>query len=135
MLVLTDQAENIEAIARYIGEQEPARTDAARAVRDEWQRFYSGLGDFERNYEQQAYDRARNLKLRFNQANATTAEQKQAVEDQALRGLSTEQLNGEPDRRQTDGTYVPPPSGSTELAHVVIGVGVALGIVLLLAKR
>lgn len=135
MLTLTNQAENIAAIARYIGGQEPARTPEARAVRDEWQRFYSSLGDYEANYELQAYDRARNLKLRFNRANATTDEQRALVEEQALRGLSSEQLAGEPDRRQTDGTYVPPPSGSSQVAQMVLGVGVGLGVLLFLARR
>jgi hypothetical protein len=133
-MVLTDQARNIEAIALYIGEQEPARTPEASAVRDEWQRFYSSLGEFERNYEQQAYDRARNLRLAFNRANATTPEEHAAVEEQALHGVTTEQLDGKADRRRADGSYVPPPSGSTQLQHVAIGLGLVLGLVLILRR-
>jgi hypothetical protein len=133
-VALTNQGENIEAIARYIGGQEPARTPAAVKVRDEWQRFYSSLGGFEKNFEQQAYDRARNIRLEFNRANAVTPEQVQAVDEQALRGVTSEEMAGEADRRRSDGTYVPPPSGSTSAAHVAIGVAVVLGIVLLLRK-
>jgi hypothetical protein len=131
VLVLTDQGRNIEAIAVYIGSAEPARTADAIVVRDEWQRFYSALGDYEANYEQQAYDRARNLRLRFNLANATTEAERLAALEQATRGMTTEEMNGSADRRRTDGTYVPAPSGSAELArNVAIGLGVVLAIVL-----
>jgi hypothetical protein len=131
---MTAQADNIEAIERYIGEQEPTRTPAAKAVRDDFLRFAAALGTYERNFEQQAYDRARNFKLAFNRANATTPAEKAAVEDQALSGLSTEQLEGGADRRQADGSYVPPPSGSSQLVTALgVGVGVLL-LVLVLRK-
>jgi len=132
MLAVTDQGENIEAIARYISEQAPPRTAEARSIRDEWQRFYSGLSSYEANYEQQAYDRARNIRLRYNRANATTDAERAAVERQAMGGLSTEQINGDPDRRTTDGSYIPPPSSSSRLA--LIGVGVAAVAALLLLR-
>ncbi len=133
-MALTAQGDNIEAIERYIGEQEPARTAAAVAVRDQFLRYTSTLSSFERNFEQQAYDRVRNFKLDFNRANAITPAEKQAVEEQALRGLSTEQLEGKADRRTSDGSYVPPPSSSSQIAAVaavVLGAGV---LVLLLRK-
>jgi hypothetical protein len=133
-MAVTSQGDNIEAIERYIGETEPPRTAAARAVRDQFLRFASGLGDYEKNFEQQAYDRARNYRLEYNRANAVTPEEKAAVEEQALRGLSTEQLEGDADRRTTDGSYIPPPSGSTELARIAaVGLGV-IGLVLLLRR-
>jgi hypothetical protein len=132
MLAVTDQGENIEAIARYISEQDPPRTAEARSIRDEWQRFYSGLSSYEANYEQQAYDRARNIRLRYNRANATTDAERAAVERQAMGGLSTEQINGDADRRTTDGSYIPPPSPSSGL--VLIGVGVAAVAALLLLR-
>src|SRR5262245_50567998 len=131
MVVLSDQGANIEAIGRYISEQVAPRTPAAVAVRDEWQRFASSLGTWELNYEQQAYDRARNLKLKFNRANATNAEERERVEAQARGGLSTEQIEGEPDRRTSTGEYTPPPSPSGELARALAIAGVGLGLVLL----
>jgi hypothetical protein len=131
---LTAQADNIDAIERYIGEQEPARTAAAVAVRDDFLRFMAGLGDYARNFEQQAYDRVRNFKLDFNRANAVTPAEKAAVEDQAINGLSTEQLEGKPDRRTAEGKYVPPPSGGDQLTKIAIGVGLFLGLVLVLRK-
>jgi hypothetical protein len=129
--VLTDQARNIEAIGRYISEQEPARTAAAVAVRDEWQRFASALGDWEANYEQQAYDRARNIRLKFNRANAVTPAERAAVEQQAIGGVSTEEVEGDPDRRTSSGAYIPPPSPSAELARTLAIVGAGVGLLLL----
>ncbi len=135
MLVLTDQGRNIAAIAVYIGEQIPPRTPAALAVRNEWQSFYSSLGDFEANYEQQAYDRARNLRLKYNLANATTEAERLEALAQGQGGISTEQVDGNADRRRTDGSYVPPPSGSAELVRAVaITAALALGLVLLVRR-
>jgi hypothetical protein len=133
-MALTLQAENIVAIERYIGEQEPARTIAARAVRDDFLRWASGLGAFERNFEQQAYDRARNFRLAFNRANATTPAETAAVEAQAIGGMSTEQAAGAADRRTSDGTYIPPPSGSSQIMTVATIAGVGVLLVLLLRK-
>ena len=131
-MALTDQAANIEAIERYIGEQEPARTAAAVQVRDAFLRWAAGLSAFERNFEQQAYDRARNYRLDFNRANATTPAELAAVEEQALRGLSTEQLDGAPDRRTSDGSYVPPPSPG---AGVALALGIGLAALLLIKLK
>lgn len=134
----TEQGRNIEAIARYFGAATP-RTSEAVAARDEWQRFYSGLGELEANWEQQAYDRARNLKLKYNRANAITAAEKAAVEEQALRGVSTEEIEGSGDRRTSSGEYVPPPSPTGELGGTLRGValiaGLGIGALLLLKVR
>jgi hypothetical protein len=134
VIALTDQARNIDAIGRYISEQSTARTAAAAGWRDQWQAFYSSLGSVEFNYEQQAYDRARNIRLQYNLANATTDAERAAVMTQATEGLSTEEVNGEPDRRRTDGTYVPPPSGSATLAHVALGAGAVVALLLFLRR-
>lgn len=130
---LTEQARNIEAIERYFGDAKP-RTPEAVAVRDEFMVFSSSLGEYERNFEQQAYDRARNLRLSYNRANATTEAERLAAERQALGGLSTEQLGGDADRRTASGAYVPPPSGSSQLARVAAVVGVGVVVVLFLRR-
>ena len=132
---MTDQAENIAAIERYIGEQEPARTPAAVKVRDDFLRYTSSLGAWSRNFETGAYDRVRNFKLEFNRANAVTTAEKQAVEDQALRGLSSEQLRGEADRRTSDGTYIPAPSTQDEITKAVVVVAIAVAALLLLKSK
>lgn len=133
---LTDQAANIEAIERYIGEQEPPRTPEAARIRDEFLRFTSSLSAWSRNFEQGAYDRVRNYKLAYNRANAITPAEKAAVEAQAKTGLSTEQLQGAPDRRLTDGSYAPPPTTAERLlVPLLVGGGVLLGLLLLTRSR
>lgn len=139
-VALTEQAENIEAIERYIGEQVPPRTPEAVKVRDEFLRYMAGVSTWERNAEQATYDRVRNFKLRYNQANAVTAAEKQAVMDQALRGLSTEQLQGQPDRRTATGEYIPPPTTAERFGSITGGpllalLGVGFGLALLLRRR
>jgi len=131
---MTEQAANIEAIERYIGGQVPVKTADAARVRDDFLRYMAGVGTFAREFDSSVYDRVRNFKLAFNRANATTAEEKAAVEEQALHGLSSEELRGEGDRRQTDGSYVPGPSLGERFVPVAIGAG-ALALLLLLVKR
>ena len=134
-VALTEQLENIVAIERYIGEQEPARTPEAVRVRDEFLSYVSTLSAWDRNFESGAYDRVRNFKLEFNRANAVTPAEKVAVESQALRGLSSEQLRGEPDRRTATGAYIPAASTKDQITKVIIVAAVAVGAVLLLRSK
>ncbi len=134
-MALTDQGENIEAIARYIGQQVPPRTPAAVTVRDQWQAWWSNLSDYAKNFDQSAYDHARNWKLRFNEANARTPEELELVKHQATTGLTTEEIEGEADRRREDGSYVPAPSHGETLGHVVLVAGLALGVLLFLKVK
>lgn len=135
-MALTDQAANIEAIERYIGEQVPPRTPEAVRIRDEFLRFTSALSSWSRNFEQGAYDRVRNYKLAYNRANAITPEEKAAVETVAKTGFSTEQMQGLPDRRLADGSYAPPPTTAERLSGPLIVGGLALlGLLLLTRSR
>lgn len=106
---VTEQSENIEAIEVYIGETQP-KTPEAADIRDEFLRYTASLSTLERELSSGVYDTVRNYKLRFNRANAVTPAEKQAVEDQALRGMSSEQMRGEADRRLSNGEYAAPPS-------------------------
>lgn len=130
-MALTNQGENIEAIARYFG-QVRLRTAAAAAIVDEWQAFWSGLSDYAKNFDQNAYDRARNLRLKFDRANAVTAEEREAVERKAKTGLSSEQIAGDPDRRTSTGGYIPAPSHGTIVSQVAWGAGLVIGGLVLL---
>ena len=134
----TEQETNIEAVERYIGEQEPPRTPEAVKVRDEFLRYVSGLSGWDRLYEQAAWDRVRNFRLRYNTANARTPAELAAVKLQATQGLSTEQLQGQADRRTSTGEYIPPPTTAERLAPFGTGVlvlaGAAVGLLLLLRR-
>jgi hypothetical protein len=131
---VTEQAANIAAIERYIGGQVPAVTPEAKRVRDRFLSYMAGVSWFEREFEPGVYDRVRNFKLEFNRANATTDAEREAVEAQAIGGLSSEELRGEADRRQTDGTYVPAPTTAQRLMPIALGLG-ALALVVVMRKR
>lgn len=138
-MALTEQLDNIEAIQRYIGEQEPPRTPAAVKVRDQFLGYMSTLGTWDLNFEPSVYDRVRNFKLEYNRANAVTPEEKMWVEEVAKTGLSSEQLRGEADRRTSDGTYIPAEAIKDQLTAplvkaLVIG-GVVLAAVLLVRNK
>lgn len=103
------QAEDIDAIERYLGDQIPS-TPAATAIRDEFIRYMSTIGTYDRHFSGGVYDSVRNFRIRYDRANAVTPAQKQAVETQA-RGLTTEQMEGGADRRLSTGEYIPRSGG------------------------
>lgn len=132
---MTEQGENIDAIERYISEQEPARTDRAKRVRDDFLKWIAGVNILSRELDPAIYDRVRNWKLDYNRANAATPEERAAVEEQAKRGLSTEELRGDPDRRQTDGSYAPAPTFGERFTPLFIGLGLLAVIAIGLPRR
>jgi len=94
--------ENVEAIDRYI-KGATLNTPAATAIRDDWTKFYN---EFSWSYaSQEDYDRARNLRNRFNLANAITKAQKEQVEHVMKTGLTTEELAGGTSRKLSSGMY------------------------------
>lgn len=110
---MTEQAENIDAINRYILTQ-PVRTPKARSLRDEWITNYAKLSWFDTNYDSDTYDWVRNRRNEFDYANATTPAELAAAKQQHGKGLSSEEMRGEPDRRLSTGDYVDPPNPGAE---------------------
>jgi hypothetical protein len=117
------RADDMEAIDRYI-KGTPLKTAAARDVYNEWTIWFDNISLY---YSQGNYDHARNLRNRFNLANAqTTAEQARAKEVMAT-GMTTEEMAGGTRRTLADGSYAEPLiSPSTQF---LIGVGLALAAV------
>lgn len=100
-----DDAANIDAINRYIAEAKPL-TPAGAKAKDEWRIWHDGLSWYDKTFPSVAvYDYARNLKNKFNLANAPTAAEKAAVQLNAQTGVTSEQMRGEVDRRLTSGAY------------------------------
>ena len=104
MPAVTLQADDIAAIDRYIMTT-PLRTPAAQAARDAWVLWHDSTGSYDRWFSRPALDHARNMRLAFQLANATTDAERAEVLDTALRGQSVEQSSGEPDRRNQSGEY------------------------------
>lgn len=123
------QAEDIEAINRYIVYTE-ARTKDALKIRDEWIRWHDGLGWWKKNMEQSVYDEARNIRNRFNLANATSKAEKEHVQHVQQTGLSTEEAQGDTRRVLSSGMYETPDQPLIPTAFK-IGVGATLVVAVL----
>jgi len=119
-------SEDLAAIDRYI-KSAPLNTSEARKLRDEWTRFYDGLG-WSPSLEE--YDAARNLRNRFNLANAITAADKAHVEVVMKSGMTTEEMAGGTDRRLLSGMYDEPLfSSSTRTTLGVAGLAIGLAVI------
>jgi hypothetical protein len=126
------QADDISAIDRYITTA-PIVTPAAQAAKEAWIQWNDGVSFYDRTFDRATYDHARNLRLAFQLANATTDAERGQVLDVALHGMSAEQSQGEADRRDSTGHYSEKSPGSDLSRFVLWGLG-ALGVVAL-AKR
>ncbi len=101
-------SDNMTAIQAYFAAT-AARTPAAVKIKDDFTKWYDGLWWYEKS-ETSNYDLARNLRNRFNLANAATPDEHAAVTEVIKTGLTTEQLQGEADRRLSSGQLPGPES-------------------------
>jgi hypothetical protein len=116
------QSADMDALNLYIAGA-PLRTKAAGGVHDEWVKWFDGLSYLEKALDSETWDRARNLRNQFNEANAVTTAEREAATRMRTAGLTTEEIAGGTRRALSTGDYdVPLLSTSTRLA---IG-GVAL---------
>lgn len=99
------QADDIDAINRYIAQDTPVKTKEAGKLRDEWIRWHDSLGWWDKNMDQAVYDRARNLRNAFNLANSTSAKEKAQVKEVQQTGLTTEEMQGGVRRTLSSGDY------------------------------
>lgn len=133
-MILT--SDNMEAIAQYMGAEKPQTAEATK-IRDEFVKWYNDLWWYEKT-EQSNYDLARNLRNRYNLANALTAADKAQVQDIIKTGLTTEDFMNEPDRRLSSGML----PGPTEVPKApliptpwLIGLGVVAGLTIVVAAH
>lgn len=108
-------AEDVEAINDYM--HDPAngpRTKEAEAALNAWVKWYEDTRPSALGWWSSAdYDHARNLRNEYNRKNAVTSAQKAQVEQVIKTGQSTEQAQGETDRRDAGGNIVEQPPGVT----------------------
>lgn len=106
MSATSDDSANIAAINTYVMTQ-PLKTAEAGIVRNEWLKFHEALGWTGRAFPSvEDYDKARNIRNRFNDAQAVTQAEKTAAVEQKLKGLTSEELRGETRRTTTEGGYL-----------------------------
>lgn len=134
----TDQADNIDAITTYMTSvATQVKTAAARAKQDEYKAWIDTVGWYNKNYDRPTYDHARNLRNEFNLANATTAAEKQAVQQVLTTGLTTEEMQGEGRRVSSEGKFSEqeaPPVPMPSWVKWAIAGGVGVGILYALGK-
>lgn len=119
---------NLDAISRYMSDT-PVKTQAASRAKDAWVIWYDGLDFIDKNWpSQQVYDMARNLRNAFNKANATTPKELAAVVQTQQTGLSSEQLQGQSDRRLATGDYIEAPEPFVPLRIKIVAFLTLLGI-------
>ena len=119
------QADDIDAINDYFQRTE-AKTSAASVDKTMWNIWYKAISLtwFGKNLDPTVYDKARQMRDGFNIDNATSDEEKAAVQDVMKSGLKTE------DTSKTDTVFTRMPAkvtGSMPTAEkIAIGAGVAL---------
>lgn len=141
----TLKKDNLLATNAYIHSQ-PIKTPEAAKVASEWTRWWDTTGNPD-NYSVkipgEVWDEARNRKIKFNLANAVSQQEKERIIEVATKGMSSEQMQGLPDRRDpTTGTYYvppepPPPMFPPWVKPVALGaaaLGLGLSVVPMLRK-
>lgn len=97
---------NMEAINKFFMETAVVKTPTAEKIKQEWMRWWNDNRRTLTWYSTEEYDFARNMRNRFNDANAVTKKEKQAAVDQRAKGITSEELRGETKRAGTTGMYV-----------------------------
>lgn len=122
------QSEDIDAINRYMMATS-ARNIVSTNAKNDWVAWYDKLGWYGKNYDSSVYDVARNKRNAFNLSNVSSLEEEQQVKDVIKNGMTTEQMLGLPDRRDSNGMFpLPPPSTSITWVYLIGGVAL-LGVV------
>lgn len=130
------QADNLDAINRYVVGA-TIHTPAAQQLRDAWILWFDTRSTYNRNFDRPTYDEARNRKLAFSLANATSEAEREQIRLVAQQGLSSEEMEGEADRRQSGGHYTEasPASPLVGLAWLGISIVGAAAVGAYLARR
>lgn len=141
----TMMRDNLNTVNSYIHAQH-INTPEASAIASDWSHWWDSTGNpgnYTLKIPPEVWDEARNRKLKFDLANAVTPHEHQAIIDVAKTGMSSEQAQGQQDRRDpTTGTYyVPPPPPTpmfpTWVKPVALGaaaLGLGLSVVPMLRK-
>lgn len=119
--------DNMEAINRYFMQGVTVKTAAAEKIKKEWMQFWKDAKRDWTWYTQEEYDKARNMRNRFDLANAVSKDQKVAVAAYQAAGQgSTEEQYGETRRSGTEGMFLEeeePLIPTAWKAGAIIGVG------------
>ena len=128
-------SEDMEAINRYFMEQVKVQTPAAEKVKQEWMKWWAdNSGDLW--YSEAQFDVARNLKKKFDLANAKSNTEREQIKEIHARGITAEELRGETRRSGTDGMFLEEEKPLIPTSwKVTAGIGAGLFFVGMFAKK
>ncbi|HEX6826578.1 MAG TPA: hypothetical protein VF077_09720 [Nitrospiraceae bacterium] len=127
--------DNLNAVNTYI-HQQTIKTPEAASLASDWSRWWDTTGNpshYTLKIPPEVWDEARNRRLKFDLANAVTVKEKEQVMTVAKTGVTSEQSQGLPERRDpVTGTYYvappPPPTVFPPWVKPVFVGAVALGL-------
>jgi peptidoglycan hydrolase-like protein with peptidoglycan-binding domain len=102
--ILGNQAADLVAINQYFNAAKP-NNPAATKLRDDWSKWYMGLGTYDRNMNGSTIKEAENRRNAFNIANAGTKAKAEAIKDQLKTGISREEMQSKPRVADEAGNY------------------------------
>lgn len=115
------QADDMEAINVYMMGTAP-KNILATTLKNEWLHWYDALNFYDKNFDGGTYDVARNKRNAFNLANVSSLQEEQNVREVIKGGITTEQMQGKTDRRDSNGMFPnPPPRTIPTWAYLVFG--------------
>src|SRR5206468_12801055 len=82
------------------------------SLKNEWITWFDRLAWYDKNFDQGTYDVARNKRNAFNLANVSSPSELSNVREVIKTGISSEQMQGLPDRRDSEGMFPNPPPRS-----------------------
>lgn len=102
------QADDLDAINRFMMATQ-TKNILATTLKNEWVHWFDSLNFYDRNFDKGTYDVARNKRNAFNLANVSSIQEEQQVKEVIKTGLTSEQMQGLPDRRDSSGMFPNPP--------------------------
>lgn len=120
--------EDMEAINRYMREAIPATKEGRLALAD-WDSWWVTLDWWDKNVSTEAFDKARNLFHKFVVANQPTQQGKESIKEVLARGITTEEIEGNPRRSDEEGNF---PEPTSEIVKTGTWIGAALGVSVLI---
>lgn len=122
------QSDDLDAINAFFMSSD-AVTPQAVTIKDEWVTWFNQLSWWDKTFDGNTYDMARNRRNQYNLANAVSAAEKAQVKNVMKTGLSSEQMQGAADRRLSSGMMPEYVQLLSTPAKIIIGAVAAVAVV------
>lgn len=133
-LQATDQAADIEAINLYFLNTKPINNEAAK-LKDNWVKWYSGLGIIAKNTDSNVAATAFNRRNEMFRVNAQTQQEKDMAEAMIRNGPTVNPVTGKPIERTSTGDRALNPEPLIPTPYKVAGVIGAAGVLVVVILK